>query len=213
MMPGRFFIGVGSGENLNEHIVGQKWPPTEVRQKMLEEALGVIRLLWKGGIQSHRGRYFTVENARLYALPEKAPPIYVAAGGVKMSELAARIGDGLVTAGDEEHLIKAFNSAGGKKKPKYAQLTACCARTEQEARQIAREWWPTAGSVRTRKVSSGFRNGTSYLNSESKVDAQRKASRVTVGFNRRTITSAAVAPIPLLETEGNGPPAFPGDGA
>src|SRR5215470_5016367 len=118
MMPGRFFIGVGSGENLNEHIVGQKWPPTAVRQEMLEEALGVIRLLWKGGIQSHRGRHFTVENARLYTLPEKAPPIYVAAGGGKMSELAARNRDGLVTAGDEEPVIKAFNSAGGKKKPK-----------------------------------------------------------------------------------------------
>jgi G6PDH family F420-dependent oxidoreductase len=144
MMPGRFFIGVGSGENLNEHIVGQKWPPTQVRQEMLEEALGVIRLLWKGGIQSHRGRYFTVENARLYTLPEKAPPIYVAAGGGKMSELAARVGDGLVTAGDEKHVIKAFNSAGGRKKPKYAQLTVCWARTEKDPRQIAREWWPIA---------------------------------------------------------------------
>jgi len=80
----------------------------------------------------------------LCTLPEKAPPIYVAAGGGKMSALAARIGDGLVTAGDEEYVIKAFNSAGGKRKPKYAQLTVCWARTEKEARQIAREWWPTA---------------------------------------------------------------------
>jgi coenzyme F420-dependent glucose-6-phosphate dehydrogenase len=144
MMPGRFFIGVGTGENLNEHISGRKWPPASVRQEMLEEAVRVIRLLWKGGTQSHRGRYFTVENARLYTLPEKAPPIYVAAGGKKMSQLAARIGDGLITAGDEDTVIKAFNSAGGKKKPKYAQITVCWARTEKEARRIAHEWWPIA---------------------------------------------------------------------
>src|SRR5207248_4413350 len=59
MMPGRFFLGVGTGENLNEHILGQKWPPAVVRQEMLEEAVSVIRLLWQGGIRSHRGKYFT----------------------------------------------------------------------------------------------------------------------------------------------------------
>jgi coenzyme F420-dependent glucose-6-phosphate dehydrogenase len=144
MMRGRFFLGVGSGENLNEHIVGRKWPPLAVRQEMLEEAVRVIRSLWKGDNLSHRGRYFTVENARLYTLPEKTPPIYVAAGGGKAAELASRIGDGLITAGDEEPVIKAFNSAGGRKKPKFAQLTVCWARTEKEARQTAHAWWPTA---------------------------------------------------------------------
>jgi len=144
MMPGRFFLGVGNGENLNEHVIGRKWPPIAVRQEMLEEAVNVIRSLWKGGILSHRGRYFMVENAQLFTLPDKTPPIYVAAGGGKMSELAARIADGLITAGDEDTVIKAFNSAGGKKKPKYSQLTVCWARTEKEARRIAHEWWPIA---------------------------------------------------------------------
>jgi G6PDH family F420-dependent oxidoreductase len=76
MMPGRFFLGLGTGENLNEHIVGAKWPPLVVRQEMLEEAVRVIRSLWEGGNKSHRGRYFTVENARLFTLPDEAPPIY-----------------------------------------------------------------------------------------------------------------------------------------
>ena len=142
MMPGRFFIGVGTGENLNEHIIGRKWPPATVRLEMLEEAVSVIRLLWEGGIKSHRGRYFTVENACLFTLPEEAPPIYVAAGGVKMAESAARVGDGLITAGDEGRVIKTFNSNGGKKKPKYAQVTVCWAKTEKAARRIAHEWWP-----------------------------------------------------------------------
>ena len=142
MMPDRFFLGLGAGENLNEHIVGGKWHTPAVRQEMLEEAVGIIRLLWEGELESHRGRHFTVENARLFTLPKKEPPIYVAAGGPKMAELAARIGDGLIMAGDEGPVIKAFNSAGGKKKPKYAQITVCWAKSEKEARRIARELWP-----------------------------------------------------------------------
>src|SRR2546425_3414503 len=120
MMPGRFFLGVGTGENLNEHIVGRKWPPLVVRQEMLEEAVSVIRLLWEGRNKSHHGLHFTVENARLFTLPAKPPPIFVAAGGKNMGKLAARIGDGLITAGDEGTVINAFNSVGGRREPKYA---------------------------------------------------------------------------------------------
>ena len=144
MMPGRFFIGLGSGENLNEHVTGQKWPSSAVRQEMLEESILIIRTLFRGGNKSHRGRYFSVENARLYTLPKEAPPIYVAAGGRKMAKLAADIGDGLITAGDEASVIKEFNTAGGRKKPKYSQLTVCWAKTEKEARRIAHVWWPTS---------------------------------------------------------------------
>src|SRR4051794_31181663 len=99
MMRGRFFLGVGSGENLNEHITGQRWPEVDVRQDMLEEAIAVMRLLWQGGLQSHHGTYFTVENARLYTLPpEPEPvPVMVGAAGPKAAELAGRIGDGLIS--------------------------------------------------------------------------------------------------------------------
>jgi coenzyme F420-dependent glucose-6-phosphate dehydrogenase len=142
MMPQRFFLGVGAGENLNEHIIGQKWQPPAIRQDMLEEAVRVIRMLWEGGLKSHRGRYFTVENAQIFTLPPARPPIYVAAGGPKMAKLAANIGDGLITAGDEQPVIKAFNSAGGKKMPKFSQVTVCWAKTEKEARKTAHSWWP-----------------------------------------------------------------------
>src|SRR5919199_1183089 len=81
MMPGRFFLGVGTGENLNEHIVGTHWPEADVRLEMLEEAVQVIRKLWSGESVSHRGRHYTVENARIYTRPPQAPPIYVAAAG------------------------------------------------------------------------------------------------------------------------------------
>src|ERR1051326_6930985 len=81
LMPGRFFLGVGSGESLNEHITGQAWPPPDVRQDMLAEAVQVLRLLHGGGEQSHFGKFFTVQDARVYNLPKTPIPIYVASAG------------------------------------------------------------------------------------------------------------------------------------
>jgi coenzyme F420-dependent glucose-6-phosphate dehydrogenase len=142
MLPGRFFLGVGTGENLNEHILGDHWPPTAVRRERLEEAVEVIRLLWKGGRRSHRGRHYTVENARVYTLPEEPPPIVVAASGPKAAELAGRIGDGFVSLAPDESLIQKFDDAGGAGKPRYAQIEVCWAEREEDARGIAYEWWP-----------------------------------------------------------------------
>lgn len=144
MMPGRFFLGVGTGENLNEHIVGERWPETEVRQARLAEAIQVIRLLFEGGVKSHHGQHFTVENARLYTLPEEPPPIMIAAGGPRSARIAAEHGDGLVGTDPDPALIKAFRSAGGKGKPCYGELTVCWARDEASARKTAHEVWPTA---------------------------------------------------------------------
>src|SRR5919108_5779013 len=118
MMPGRFFLGVGTGENLNEHIFGDAWPEPAVRLEMLQEAIDVIRLLWKGDTQSHRGRYFTVDNARIYTLPKKPPPIMIAASGEQAAKLAGRAGDGLISTAPEPDTLKAFDKAGGKGKPR-----------------------------------------------------------------------------------------------
>jgi len=145
MMPGRFQLGVGTGENLNEHILGEHWPPIETRQAMLEEAIEVIRLLWEGGLQSHEGQYYTVENARLYTLPDEPPPILMAASGSNSAELAGRIGDGLISTGPDAELVDAFEGAGGKGKPRYGKVAVCWAETEAEARRTAYEIWPLAG--------------------------------------------------------------------
>jgi G6PDH family F420-dependent oxidoreductase len=109
---------------------------------MLEEAVDVIRQLWTGEQVSHRGEYFTVENARIYTLPERLPPIYLAAGGEKAARQAARIGDGIIGTGPEPSLISAFEQAGGRG-PRFGQVTVCWAATEAEAKRTAREWWPT----------------------------------------------------------------------
>ena len=144
LFEGRFFLGVGSGENLNEHILGDKWPSTEIRQEMLEEAVEVIRLLWQGGLQSHRGMYYMVENAQIYSLPPTPPEIVVAAGGPKAAELAARIGDGLVATSPDQETLQAFDRAGGSGKPRYGELTVCWAPDEKKARKIAHKIWPNA---------------------------------------------------------------------
>jgi G6PDH family F420-dependent oxidoreductase len=144
LMPGRFFLGVGTGENLNEHVVGQGWPETEIRQARLEEAIEIIRLLWKGGNQSYHGRYFTVENARLFSLPDTPPPLYVAVGGPRSADLAGRLGDGMIGTDPEASLLTAFDRAGGAGKPRYGELTVCWAKNEATARRTAREQWPTS---------------------------------------------------------------------
>jgi coenzyme F420-dependent glucose-6-phosphate dehydrogenase len=144
MMEGRFFFGVGTGENLNEHIVGQGWPETEIRQERLREAIEVIRLLWRGGYQSHHGRHYTVENARLYTLPETLPPLLIAAGGPKSAEVAAKLGDGLIGTSPDKKMLAKFDEAGGRGKPKVGELGVCWASDERSARRTAREWWPTA---------------------------------------------------------------------
>jgi G6PDH family F420-dependent oxidoreductase len=144
MLPGRFILGVGSGENLNEHILGDHWPEIEVRHEMLEEAVTVIRLLWQGDQQSHYGDYYTVENARIYTLPDELPPIIVAAGGSQAAELAGRIGDGLAATSPDNELKREFEKAGGMGQPCYAEMTVCWAEDEAKARGAAYQYWPTA---------------------------------------------------------------------
>jgi coenzyme F420-dependent glucose-6-phosphate dehydrogenase len=145
LLPGRFALGVGSGEHLNEHIFGDQWPPAPKRLEMLEEAVEVIRLLWQGGMKTYRGRYYTVENARIYSLPEEEPPILVAASGEKAVSLAGRIGDGLIAVAPDEDIVSGFRSAGGDGKPLHAEVNVCWARAEKSAKQTAYEWWPVTG--------------------------------------------------------------------
>jgi G6PDH family F420-dependent oxidoreductase len=145
MLRGRFFLGVGSGENLNEHILGDRWPPADVRLEMLDEAVAVMRLLWQGGVQSHRGRYYTVEHARLYNPPEEPIPVYVSAFGSKAVELAARIGDGYVGTSPDPELVAAFVEQAGPGKPCLAAAKCCWGQDEAAARKLAHERWPNTG--------------------------------------------------------------------
>jgi coenzyme F420-dependent glucose-6-phosphate dehydrogenase len=114
------------------------------RQERLEEAIEVIRKLRRGGNQSHHGRHCTVENARLYSLPDVLPSLFIAAGGTRGAEQAGRLGDGLIGTEPDPSLLEAFDRTGGAGKPRYGELTVCWAKDEETARQVAWAHWPTA---------------------------------------------------------------------
>src|SRR5947208_13488637 len=119
-------------------------PADIVRNVRLAEAVAVIRKLWEGGYQTHRGKHYTVENARIFDLPDQPIEIAVAAMQPQAAELAGRIGDALVNVAPREEIIGKFENAGGKGKPKYGQVTVCWAASKEEARQRAFEEWPNA---------------------------------------------------------------------
>ena len=144
LMPGRFFLGVGSGENLNEHVLGDHWPAPDERLELLEEAIEVMRLLWQGGYRTHRGKHYVVENARLYTLPEEPVQIAVAAAKEHAAELAGRLGDAFVNTSPEREPVEIFERAGGRDKPKYGQVTVCWAESEDEAAKTVHRVWPNA---------------------------------------------------------------------
>jgi G6PDH family F420-dependent oxidoreductase len=144
LMPGRFFLGVGTGENLNEHVLGAKWPAPDERLEMLEEAIEVLRLLWQSGYQTHRGRHYTVENLRIFDLPDEPIDIAVAAMQPKAAELAGRVGDALVNVAPKKEIVEQFDRSGGEGKPKYGQITVCYAASKEQAKKTAFEVWPNA---------------------------------------------------------------------
>ena len=141
MMPGRFFLGVGSGELLNEHIFGDEWPRGGIRREMLSEAIDVIRDLWEGDTTSHRGRHYRVEGAKIFDIGEP-PPIVMAAGGTRSTKLAAEKADGLISVVPNASALETFDEAGGKGKPRYIKVAVCYDENEQDARRLAHKQWP-----------------------------------------------------------------------
>ena len=145
MMPGRFFLGLGTGEYLNEHILGYPWPRIETRQEMLAEAIHIIRELWKGEEYSHEGNYFMVRDARIYTLPEKIPPIYMAASGTESAELAADLCDGLISTSPGDEVVKAFKKKDRSGRPCFGSVKVCWANSMEKAKEVMQQWWPISG--------------------------------------------------------------------
>ena len=141
LLPDRFFLGLGTGENLNEHVVGRGWPNVDTRQRMLREAVDVLRALWEGDTVTLEGEYHVVDNARLYSLPESPPPIYVAASGRESAALAGEIGDGLIATSPESELVDRFIQGGGRG-PRLAEILLCVDDDENDAIKTVRDTWP-----------------------------------------------------------------------
>jgi G6PDH family F420-dependent oxidoreductase len=145
LLEGRFALGLGSGEALNEHILGDRWPAADERLEMLEEAVEVIRTLWQGGSQSYRGRHYRVENARIYDLPDPLPPILISGFGPKATKLAARIGDGFCTVAPVAEAVETVRREGGPDKLIAGGAKVCWDEDEQRARRTAHRLWPNDG--------------------------------------------------------------------
>jgi G6PDH family F420-dependent oxidoreductase len=142
---GKFCLGLGSGEALNEHVLGDVWPAADTRLEMLEEAVEVIRALWTGEDVSHRGRHYTVENARIWSLPETLPRISISGFGPKATDLAARIGDAYTTTTPDTEMLERFRRQAKKGATAQAGFKVAWADTEDEGWDHAHRIWPNAG--------------------------------------------------------------------
>jgi len=141
LLAGRFFLGVGTGERLNEHIFGDPWPAAAVRREMLGEAVEVLRALWTGELTTFDGRHYTVDTARLYTLPNDPIPLYLAASGSEAASLAAEIGDGLIVSGDSREALDTYVDEGGDG-PRLTELLVNVEENEERALAAIYERWP-----------------------------------------------------------------------
>jgi G6PDH family F420-dependent oxidoreductase len=141
LLPGRFFLGVGTGENLNEHVVGRGWPNAETRQRMLREAVDVLHALWEGDDVTIEGEFHVVDHARLFSLPPSPPPVYVAASGPASARLAGEVGDGLIATSPDAGLVDRFVGSGGRG-PRLAEILVCVDDDEDAAMRTIVERWP-----------------------------------------------------------------------
>jgi coenzyme F420-dependent glucose-6-phosphate dehydrogenase len=142
LFPGRPYLGIGSGEALNEVPVGDEWPSPKDQIARMDEALDWIDRLWKGETITEDGRFYRAKDLKLHTLPDRRPPIWVSAFGPQAAEVAGRRGDGLWTLPDPEstpEVIEAFRSAGGDGEIVFQALWSW-AETDEAAFEAARKW-------------------------------------------------------------------------
>lgn len=140
---GRFTLGLGSGEALNEHIAGRRWPSAEERLEMLEEAIGVIRELFTGRLITHHGTHYTVDTAQLYSVPDSPPPIFMSGFGEKATKLAAKIADGYMSVQPSADSVRLYRESGGGDRPVQGGLKVCWGPDEAAARKAMHRMWRT----------------------------------------------------------------------
>ncbi len=144
MLRGGFTLGVGTGEALNEHILGDPWPSVDVRLEMLEEAVALMRRLWQGDFVTQAGPHYRVDNARIYSLPDEPPEVYVSGFGPKATDVAARIGDGYISTSPDAELVRRFKDGSGGK-PAQAGAKVAYAPTVDEGVGHAHRLWSNSG--------------------------------------------------------------------
>jgi G6PDH family F420-dependent oxidoreductase len=174
LSEGRFTLGLGSGENLNEHVVGQGWPSVDVRHERLAEAITIIRKLFGGGYVNHRGPHYTVESAKLWDLPDIAPPIGVAVSGKQSCQIAGELGDVMIAVEPEAELGVMFDAAGGSGKPRVGQVPVCFDADRDSAVKRAHEtfrWFGGGWKVNAELPGTdGFAGASQFVRPEDVAD-------------------------------------------
>ncbi|AWS48477.1 TIGR03557 family F420-dependent LLM class oxidoreductase [Streptosporangium sp. 'caverna'] len=141
LTQGRFTLGLGSGENLNEHVIGQGWPAVNTRHEMFREAIEIIKELFEGGYTSYRGEFFDVDSARLFDLPDRPVPLAIAASGGRSGDIAAQYGDALVAIDPDADLVERFAAGGDGARPVYGQLAISYDPDPEAALERAHRLW------------------------------------------------------------------------
>ncbi|QKW18018.1 LLM class F420-dependent oxidoreductase [Kitasatospora sp. NA04385] len=213
LSEGRFRLGLGSGENLNEHVVGRGWPPVAVRQEMLAEAVEIIRALFAGGYVTRHGRHFQVDGAKLWDLPEQPPPIGVAVSGPVSCATAGRLADLVIAVQPERELLTAFAEAGGAGKPSVGQVPVCfdrdrdaaVARAHAQFRWFGGGWKVNADLPGT----AGFAAASQYVRPEDVAAAIPCGDRVEDFLAAvRPYAEAGFDELALIQVGGDSQPAF-----
>ncbi|OAA25827.1 F420-dependent oxidoreductase, G6PDH family [Frankia sp. EI5c] len=188
LSDGRFMLGLGSGERLNEHVVGREYPAVTRRHAMLREAVDIIRLLWKGGYQSYDGRYLRLDDARVFDLPAVPPLIAIAASGERSSRLAAECGDALFATEPKRRIVDAYAAAGGEG-ARYAEIPVAFAADEQTALDCALR--TTRWALTGWKVMSELPNPTNFAAATTMITADDMAAHVAYGPDPARYVEAA----------------------
>ncbi|MFC8720242.1 LLM class F420-dependent oxidoreductase [Kitasatospora sp. NPDC057198] len=213
LSEGRFRLGLGSGENLNEHVVGRGWPPVAVRQEMLAEAVEIIRALFAGGYVTHHGRHFQVDGAKLWDLPEQPPPIGVAVSGPVSCATAGRLADLVIAVQPERELLTAFAEAGGAGKPSVGQVPVCFDRDRDAAVERAHaqfRWFGGGWKVNADLPgTAGFAAASQYVRPEDVAASIPCGDRVEDFLDAvRPYAEAGFDELALIQVGGDSQPAF-----
>jgi G6PDH family F420-dependent oxidoreductase len=192
LLDGRFELGVGTGENLNEHIFGDAWPLADERLEMLVEAIDVMRELWSGKEVIYRGDYYTVENARIYSLPETPPKILMSAFGPRATDIASKVADGFVSTGPDKELLDRYRSNGGRG-PAVSSLKVCWGPNRDECAKLVHHLWRSSGVPG--ELSQDLRSPALFEQAAQLVTVEAMAEKVPCGPDIQPIVDSVKAQI------------------
>ncbi len=185
MLEGRFLLGVGTGENLNEHVIGKGWPPFQVRLEMLVEAIEIMRKLWSGKMTTFFGKHYTIDSAKIYTIAENSIPIIFSAYGPKAAKAAGEFGDGFISTGPSKELVQIFVQNAGTGKPKFAQISVCFDKDPEKAKKLMAKIWPT--SAMPKPLNTELKLPQHFDNTAKLISPEKAAEKTALGDDPEAI--------------------------